>query len=63
MGITKEQEEHLKKMIEIDETKTNYVCLKCKYRFIGLKEVRKHVSDKQHYEFANLKTEGVLGFV
>ncbi len=63
MSITKEQEEHLKKMMEINETKTNYVCLKCKYRFIGLKEVRKHVGEKKHYEFRPLNGIGTIGFV
>lgn len=58
MGITKEQEGHSKKMIEINRTETNYVCLKCKYRFIGMDEVRGHVDKEKHYEYKPLHGTG-----
>ena len=53
--FTKEQEKEIEQMLKKNENETNYVCLKCKKRFIGMKEVRVHVDKVQHHEYQPLR--------
>lgn len=49
--------------MEINETKTIYICVDCKMKLKGLMNVRRHCSIHKHYSFKNPKTKGVIGFV
>ncbi len=63
MKLTKEQEEELKKKIEINENQTEFVCQECNAHLIGMKGVRKHHDENNHYEYKIPGQDGTLGFI
>ena len=58
MELTEEQEKILKEMSEERETSTLFICTKCNEKLTGMKEVREHHTNKQHYGY---NTPGVMG--
>lgn len=63
MKLTFEQEAELKKMTEVNENQTLYICQQCNKKLIGMKNVRKHIDEKKHYTYKNPKHLGNISFL
>ena len=53
--FTEKEKKRMKELIKEAEHKTLFICCDCKEKLIGMKNVRKHVNNKQHYEYKNPK--------
>lgn len=63
MKFTKEQEKEFEEMIIRNENETIFICEKCGTRLKGMKEVRVHCRENEHYSYKSPKHNGVLMLV
>ena len=63
LNLTPEQEEKFIKAMEEVETSKIFICTECNEKLTGMKEVREHNKNKQHYSYKNPGCQGQICFL